>query len=224
MLCVCSDASEAFEPRPPTPPTRRNPDLGRVGGVANASKSRFRRVGGRTSDASESESQCVYRLPACTRGQVHTHTHTNTHTNTRTRKHMHTAFEECMARRDKCSTRIQQDLEEDKTWNKWADSEARTFLPPPPDTQDVPLVSVCVQGGPGSIHTVYTTVTSGSPALLVKGSGKYSSSFLYPLYSSSTQVLLVVVRGMCFSEEMGRRSLIALHTTTTTPGQEKQQI
>ena len=95
-----------------------------------------------------------------------------------------------MARRDETSTQIHADLEAkfaNKTWDRLpggdtrtaskekstADEDAGTSRPlPPTNSQDVPLVSVCVQGGCGSIHTVYTTVKSGFPALLVSGSGK----------------------------------------------------
>ena len=36
----------------------------------------------------------------------------------------------------------------------------------------IPVVCVCLQGGPGSIQTVYDAVKHGTPALLVRGSGK----------------------------------------------------
>jgi hypothetical protein len=38
--------------------------------------------------------------------------------------------------------------------------------------EEVPLVSVCVQGGPGTVDTVLNAVVNGTPSLLVKGSGQ----------------------------------------------------
>ena len=38
--------------------------------------------------------------------------------------------------------------------------------------EEVPLVSVCVQGGPGTVDTVLDAVVNGTPSLLVKGSGQ----------------------------------------------------
>ena len=119
---------------------------------------------------------------------MYTHTHTHTHTRTQTHTHKHTQRSKSAARRDERSTQIHAVLEAifaNKTWDRLpdtrtvsketstADEDADTTRPlPPTNSQDVPLVSVCVQGGCGAIHTVYTTVKSGFPALLVSGSGK----------------------------------------------------
>jgi hypothetical protein len=47
--------------------------------------------------------------------------------------------------------------------------EIASHLPLPPQ---IPVVCVCLQGGPGSIQTVHDAVKHGTPALLVRGSGK----------------------------------------------------
>jgi flagellar biosynthesis GTPase FlhF len=41
-----------------------------------------------------------------------------------------------------------------------------------PSNSPVPLVSICVSGGPGSIETALKTVQTGTASLLVRGSGK----------------------------------------------------
>eukprot|EP00961_Rhodomonas_salina_P261064 3528152-Rhodomonas_salina.1 len=57
-------------------------------------------------------------------------------------------------------------------YNEWKD--ARDDGPRLPDSvnSEVPVVCVCVQGGPGTVSTVLGAVTNGTPALLVRGSGK----------------------------------------------------
>lgn len=47
-----------------------------------------------------------------------------------------------------------------------------TLQDEPEKSDDVPLVSVCVQGGPGSVGTVLAAVQQNIPSLLVRGSGK----------------------------------------------------
>ncbi|KAJ1481845.1 hypothetical protein T484DRAFT_1805932, partial [Baffinella frigidus] len=60
-------------------------------------------------------------------------------------------------------------------WDGMSTLDARQLGPADPmsdDAEKVPVVCVCVQGGPGSIQTVLDSVKIGTPALLVRGSGK----------------------------------------------------
>ena len=53
-------------------------------------------------------------------------------------------------------------------WNRmrWEKADAKVNF------GSVPLVSICVQGGPGTVGTVMEATLNGTPALVVRGSGK----------------------------------------------------
>ena len=66
--------------------------------------------------------------------------------------------------------------------------EEETHHLPTAEADDVPLVSVCVEGGPGTLDTVFESVKNATPNLLVRGSGRAAdllSDFVLLRYSES---------------------------------------
>eukprot|EP00961_Rhodomonas_salina_P197103 2660313-Rhodomonas_salina.1 len=83
-------------------------------------------------------------------------------------------------------------------YDKWKENREKSLIPPQPSKSNsdktqqtqqmispaskhavdqdantkVPVVLVCVQGGPGTVSTVLTAARQGTPVLIVKGSGK----------------------------------------------------
>lgn len=65
--------------------------------------------------------------------------------------------------------------------------------------KQVPVVVVCVQGGPGTVKTVISAIEANSPVLIVKGSGKAADLIAGAFPGPAYYVLLVSTTGSCSS-------------------------
>ena len=54
----------------------------------------------------------------------------------------------------------------------------------PPDGVPVPVVCVVVEGGPGTLETVMSALQSGTPAVIVEGTGRAADILAYAYWNS----------------------------------------